>query len=282
MGEWKSILQRSFLLFFTDFISWNYTSKPGLFIKLARSLRQPNRDSRHLDRTTMSGSLNRVKFDPLAATLLWHSQHSDQGSASVSVSVRPEKMASGSFPTKTLVIVYIVGFVLAAWIILLNIYDKEKKTYKWDKPWVPAITRRDAAAMPFFPVFLLLPAILWPLLVAGCILVLILSGLWLTLGSATSCCGIPLSGKKEAKASGDSDSDTTRDLELGDVADGEGGDAPGGGGEEEVGPDRATVRSAASIESERPPPYASVAPDEDGEGETDGLLRKGDTIGRTV
>lgn len=280
--EGKSILQRPFLLLFKQISFLNYFSKPGPFIKLARSLRQPNRDSRHLDRTTMSGALNGLEFDPHRSWLAETSQHSDQGSVSISFSVQPDEMASSSFPTKTLVIVYIVGFVLAAWIILASIYDKETKTYKWDKPWVPAITRRDAAAMPFFPMFLLLPAILWPLLVAGFILTGIVLGLGVTLGSATSCCGIPLSGKKEAEAGGGNDSDTTRDLELGAVADVENGGVPGDGGEEEVGSDQASVRSAASAESERPPPYASVAPEEDGEGETDGLLRKGATMGTAV
>lgn len=180
-------------------------------------------------------------------------------------------MASGSFPTTTLVIVYIIGFIIAARIIFGQVYPGDGKTANWDLPWVPAVTRRDAAAMPFFPVFLLLPAILWPLVVAGFVLVLVVSGLCVTLGSATSCCGIPLPRKKEAESGGSSD--TAPDLEMGAVAGGEEGGAPGGG--EEVVSDRASELSSASAESERPPPYASVAPDEDGEGETDGLLAKG-------
>lgn len=245
------------------------------------TLRQPNRDSPHLDRTTMSGAINGLKFDPRqswpAEALLWHSQHSDQGSVSFEIEIHPDDaMAPSSFLTTTLVIVYIFGFIVSAWIILSNIYDKEKKTYKWDKPWVPAITRRDGAAMPFYPIFLLLPAILWPLVVAGFILVLIVSGLFIVLGSAlgsaTSCCGISLLSRVEqGEAGGD---ETTRDLELGVVAGGEAGGVPAGGGEEEAGSDRASVRSAVSAESELPPPYASVAPEEDGDGETDGLLRK--------
>lgn len=179
-------------------------------------------------------------------------------------------MASGSFPTTPVVIVYIIGFVIAAWIILCQALRGDGKTAKWDQPWVPAVTRRDAAAMPFFPVFLLLPAILWPLVVAFSVLVLIVSGLWLTLGSATSCCGIPLPRKKGAEAG--ADGEAAPDLEMGAVADGEdGGTAVGGEG---VSSDRASELSSASAESERPPPYASVAPDEDGEGETDGLLAK--------
>lgn len=181
-------------------------------------------------------------------------------------------MASGSFPTTTLVIIYIIGFIIAARIIFGQVYPGDGKTANWDLPWVPAVTRRDAAAMPFFPVFLLLPAILWPLVVAGFVLVLVVSGLCVTLGSATSCCGIPLPRKKEAESGGDS-SETAPDLEMGTVAGGEDGGAPGGG--EEVVSDRASELSSASAESERPPPYASVAPDDDGEGETDGLLAKG-------
>lgn len=220
----------------------------------------------------MSGALNGFKLDHssswTAEILRWHSTHSDAGPPS-SVSAHHDDMASGSFPTTPVVIVYVIGFVIAAWIILCQVFPNGKTT-NWDQPWVPAITRRDAAAMPFFPVFLLLPAILWPLVVAFSVLVLIVSGLWLTLGSATSCCGIPLPRKKEAEAG--ADGETAPDLEMGAVADGEdGGTAVGG---EEVGSDRASELSSASAESERPPPYASVAPDEDGEGETDGLLTK--------
>lgn len=227
----------------------------------------------------MSGAPNGFKSGTRqswpAEALLWHSQHSDQGSVSFEVEVRPDDaMAPSSFLTTTLVIVYVFGFIVVAWITLSNVWDKEKKTYNWDKPWVPAITRRDGAAMPFYPMFLLLPAILWPLVVAGFILVLILSGLFLVLGSAlgsaTSCCGISLLSQTEQAEAGE----PTRDLELGAVAAGGEGGVPGGGGEEEAGSDRASVRSAVSAESELPPPYASVAPDEDGEGETDGLLRK--------
>lgn len=183
-------------------------------------------------------------------------------------------MASGSFPSTTLVIVYVVGFLIATYLILLGVYDSETKTKtsKWDKPWVPAVTRRDACAMPFFPVFYLLPAILWPLVVAFAVLVLIVSGLWVTLGSATSCCGIPLSRNKQDD-DGDGGGEEARDLEMGVVADGEDGSAPGSG--EEVGSgDGPSVGSVASIETEEPPPYASVAPEEDGDRETDGLLGK--------
>lgn len=183
-------------------------------------------------------------------------------------------MASGSFPSTTLVIVYVVGFLIATYLILLGVYDSETKTKtsKWDKPWVPAVTRRDACAMPFFPVFYLLPAILWPLVVAFAVLVLIVSGLWVTLGSATSCCGIPLPGNKQAE-SDSGDDDEARDLEMGAVADGEDGGTPGGG--EQVGSeDRASTGSSGSAETEDPPPYASVASEEDGDRETDGLLGK--------
>ncbi|KAG6366114.1 hypothetical protein INS49_000290 [Diaporthe citri] len=178
-----------------------------------------------------------------------------------------------AFPSTALVIVYVVGFLIAAFLILLGAYDSETKASKWDKPWVPAVTRRDACAMPFFPVFYLLPAILWPLVVAFAVLVLIVSGLWMTLGSATSCCGIPLPGKKEDEGAGGGGGEEARDLEMGAVADGEDGDAPGGG--EEADSDRDSVRSAVSAGSERPPPYTSVAPEEDGDRETDGLLGKG-------
>lgn len=181
-------------------------------------------------------------------------------------------MASGSFFSTTLVVVYLVGFLIATFLILLGAYDSETQASKWDKPWVPAVTRRDACAMPFFPVFYLLPAILWPLIVAFSVLVLIASGLWMTLGSATSCCGIPLPRKKQAEGSSGG-SEEARDLEMGAVADGEDGGPPGDG-EAAGDEDRNSVRSAASAESEDPPPYVSVAHDEAGGRETDGLLGK--------
>lgn len=187
-------------------------------------------------------------------------------------------MASGSFPSTALVIVYVVGFLIATYLILVGAHESDSETKasssKWDKPWVPAVTRRDACAMPFFPVFYLLPAILWPLVVAFAVLVLAVSGLRMTLGSATSCCGIPLPRKEREEGAGGG-GEEARDLEMGAVGDGEDGSAPGGDGGEEVGSeDRASVGSAASAESEHPPPYTSVAPDEDGDRETDGLLGK--------
>ncbi|KAI7782476.1 hypothetical protein LA080_013475 [Diaporthe eres] len=182
-------------------------------------------------------------------------------------------MASGSFPSTTLVVVYLVGFLIATFLILLGAYDTETQASKWDKPWVPAVTRRDACAMPFFPVLYLLPAILWPLIVAFSVLVLIASGLWMTLGAATSCCGIPLPRRSQDEGSSSGGAEEARDLEMGAVADREVGGATDGG--EEVGSeDRASVGSVASAESEDPPPYASVAPDEAGHRETDGLLGK--------
>lgn len=169
-----------------------------------------------------------------------------------------------------LVIVYIIGFVFATSVIMQHAHDPETKTYKWDQPWVPGITRRDACAMPFFPIFFLLPAILWPLVLAFGILVLAIAGLWMTLGSATSCCGIPIPrSKKQAEGDG-GDAETPRDLEMGAVADGEDRRAAPDSGDDNS--DRASVRSAASAESERPPSYASLAPYENGGGETDGLL----------
>lgn len=177
-----------------------------------------------------------------------------------------------SFLSIVLIIAYVIGFLIATLVIFSNTQDPETKKTKWDQRWVPAVTRRDACAMPFFPVFFLLPALLWPLVVAGWILILVVSGLWLTLGSATSCCGIPLPRKKQAEGGGGEDG-TPRDLEMGDVAGGEDGDAPGVDGE--AGPDQTSVSSAASAESEHPPPYASLASDEVGERETDGLLVKG-------
>lgn len=225
----------------------------------------------------MSGALNGLKLGHsslwAAAILQGQATHSNAGppsSVSVSVSAHTDDMSSGSFPTTPVVIVYIIGFVIAAWIILRQVFPGDGKTANWVLPWVPAVTRRDAAAMPFFPVFLLLPAILWPLIVAAFVLALILSGLWVTLSSATSCCGIPLPNMKEGEAG---EGETAPDLEMGAVAGGEEGGAPGGG--EGIGSDGASELSSASAESERPPPYASVAPDEDGEGETDGLLAKG-------
>lgn len=92
----------------------------------------------------------------------------------------------------------------------------------------------------------------------------------MTLGSATSCCGIPIPRSKKQAEGGGGDGETPRDLEMGAIADGEDrGAAPDGGDNDS---DRASVRSAASAESERPPSYASLVPHDDGGGETDGLL----------
>lgn len=92
----------------------------------------------------------------------------------------------------------------------------------------------------------------------------------MTLGSATSCCGIPIPRSKKQADGGAADGEAPQDLEMGAVEDE--GAAPDGGDDDF---DRASVRSAASAESERPPSYASLAPHEDGGGETDGLLGKG-------
>lgn len=152
-----------------------------------------------------------------------------------------------------LILIYIVGFLITAVIITQNAHDSETKTTKWDQPWVPGITRRDVCAMPFFPIFFLLPAILWPLILASGILVMIAAGLCMVFSSATSCCGIPLPRGDEQ---GEGDSEGNRDLEMGPIRSAEGGDATGGGDDE----------------SEHPPSYASLGPRQDGDGETDGLL----------
>lgn len=208
---------------------------------------------------------------PMAAALLWHSQHSGYSSTSGSDHADAHEMSHHSKVTTILLsIVYGIGFIVMLWGIKRKVYDSKTKTATWDQPWVPAATRRDAAAMLFFPVFLLLPAILWPLVMACWILMLMVSGLSLTLGTADSCFGIPLPHKKQAEADGE-DSAMTRDLELGAVA----GDRSIPEGGEEVDTDRASVGSAASAKSERPPSYTSAAPDEENEGETDGLLDKG-------
>lgn len=175
----------------------------------------------------------------------------------------------GISPSILLIVPYIFGFIITAFITIGHAHDSETKITKWDQPWVPSITRRDACAMPFFPFFFFLPAILWPLVLAGWILVLIATGLWMTLGSASSCCGIPLPKRKQADGDGGG-GEAARDLEMGAVDDsGEHGDAPGGGDGDSDG---ASVRSATSAKSERPPSYASLEPREDADGETDGLL----------
>lgn len=158
-----------------------------------------------------------------------------------------------------LIFVYIVGFSVVTVIIMCcacGNYD-ETETTQCDPPWVPGITRRDACAMPFYPIFFLLPAILWPLVLALGILFVIVAGLCVALSSATSCCGIPLPrGKEEAQGDGGA----PRDLEMGAVGPSEDGGSHGGGGDDE---------------SELPPSYASLAPHEDGGGETGGLLGQG-------
>lgn len=157
--------------------------------------------------------------------------------------------------------VYVVGFFLATLSIMGAGLDSETNQRTWDRPWVPDITRRDICAMPFYPIFFLLPAIIWPLVLAVLILFLICAGLWLFVGlvlsSATSCCGIPLPHNDKGQADGDGE--PPQDLEMGAVGSAEDGDATGGGDDE----------------LEHPPSYASLVPREDGDGETDGLLSQG-------
>lgn len=206
----------------------------------------------------------------------WHSSQSGHGS---SPNHPNETQHHSDVPWVPLLVVYIVGFVIATLILFARAHEPETKSTRWSQPWVPAVTRRDACAMPLFPVFFLLPAILWPLVLAWCVLVLVGTGLWLTLGTATTCCGIPIPRRLKTEDDGDGDGgEEQRDLEMGEVEGGEAGDSPVGGGGgvgDEVNSDQASVCSASSSSgSERPPSYSSLAPDEDGDGETDGLLDK--------
>ncbi|KAG8166996.1 hypothetical protein KVR01_002685 [Diaporthe batatas] len=159
-----------------------------------------------------------------------------------------------------LILVYILGFLTAAVMTIRHAHDSDTGSTNWDQPWVPGIARRDACAMPFFPVFFLLPAILWPLILAGGILLAAGAGLCMMLSSATSCCGIPLPRGDKKQAGGDGE--LPGDLEMGAGS----GSAEGGDGRAAEGSDK---------ESEHPPSYASLGPREDGDGEADGLLGQG-------
>lgn len=141
-----------------------------------------------------------------------------------------------------LLVLYGLVFLIAA-VILLVVSTTSDDESKWNMPWVPAVTRRDACAMPFCPIFYFLPAIFWPLTIAYFCL--------RPLGSAKTICGIPLRRKKHTET-GSGDSETTPDLELGIVAGG-GGGVPDGG--EVGGSGRAKVRSADSPGLDIPPPY---------------------------
>ncbi|KAI3395123.1 hypothetical protein diail_1738 [Diaporthe ilicicola] len=143
-----------------------------------------------------------------------------------------------------------------------------------DKPWVPARARGDACLMPLFFV---LPAFFWPQVFPAMILgflYLTLSslgrGLWSLAGTATSATRRQSDKAAEPTAAASS----SPDLEMGPVVacgeDGE-GDEPDGGVDDS---DSAGVRCSGSGESDRPPSYASLPPDEDGDGEADGLLAK--------
>lgn len=101
--------------------------------------------------------------------------------------------------------------------------------------------------------------------------------------SSTSCCGIPLRRRRSgsdgaAAAATDAAASSDPDLEMGPVdthgEDRVGGVQPDGGADDSD--TLAGVRRAGSGESERPPSYTSMPPDEDDSGEADGLLAKND------
>lgn len=149
-----------------------------------------------------------------------------------------------------LLALYVLVFIVFA-LGICTIQSQESERFP---RWVPAVTRRDACAMPFLPIFYLLPAIFWPLTIAYYCLhsAKTICGIPLRpLGSVKSICGKFLRRKKHTET-GSGDSETTPDLELGIVAGG-GGGVPDGGGE--GGSGRAKVRSADSPGSDIPPPY---------------------------
>ncbi|KAK7722060.1 hypothetical protein SLS63_009341 [Diaporthe eres] len=191
-----------------------------------------------------------------------------------------------TIPIVVISIVYGVGVLVCALILRCANHPAGPG----EASWVPRWARRDACLTPLFFV---LPAFFWPLspavmtlLILGFFLRALTDGLsgWLCnmFRSSTSCCGIPLprrrTGSDGAASAADTPASSDPDLEMGPVdASGEdrvGGVQPDGGAE---GSDMlAGMRCAGSGESERPPSYTSMAPDEDDSGEADGLLAKND------
>lgn len=181
-------------------------------------------------------------------------------------------------------VLYAVGFLICCCILA----GSGNTTSLRDKPWIPARFRGDACLRPLF---LVLPAFFWPLVLALYLMFLFLKGLfylvWHLIGSATTCCGIPLPewwtrivGDGPAAASSEAD------LEMGSVVpstEDEGDDEPDGGKDDTypVG-----VRSTGYGESERPPSYTSLRlhrdEDDDDSGEADGLLDKSTEGGREM
>lgn len=198
---------------------------------------------------------------------------------------QPPNNDSDESPHKVAFIVlsvfYCLGFLISTCIVFGNAYNSQTKTYNWDQRWVPSLVRRDACLMLFFPIVFLLPAFLWPLVVASWILYQLYK-VALRLAyvvsdaarSATSCCGVPLPRRDRPGPDG---ATAPVDLEMGVAVCSEGEGALSDDGSEIVS-DGASVRSAGSCKSDRPPSYTSVQPDEDGEhsgGEAEGLLAKG-------
>lgn len=182
-------------------------------------------------------------------------------------------------PIVVISIFYVVGVLVGCSYLRCVSYAADPGEARW----VPAWARRDACLTPLF---FALPAFFWPLLppvmalcVAAFFLRALADGLWNMVRSSTSCCGIPLprrrSGSDGADAAAAAAADSSDpDLEMGPV------DACGEHLARGVQPDGgvddcdtlAGVRGAGSGESERPPSYTSIPPDEDDSGEADGLL----------
>lgn len=190
-----------------------------------------------------------------------------------------------TIPIVVISIFYVLGVLMGCSILRCVSHPAGPR----EAQWVPAWARRDACLTPLFFV---LPALFWPLLppvmalfIGGFFLRALTDGLWNGLwnivGSSTSCCGIPLPQRRsesiEAGAAGAAAS-SDPDLEMGpvDACDEHrvGGVQPDGAADDS---DTLTVvRCAGSGESERPPSYTSMPPEEDGSGEGDGLLTKND------
>ena len=169
-----------------------------------------------------------------------------------------------TFLTVALSVGYTFGVVVSC-IALTTIYPTARLR---EKPWIPARARGDACLTPLFFV---LPALLWPL-TPGAFLVSHL------VRSATTCCGFPLPRRLVGRDwNFAAAAPSAPDLEMGPVvasaAEDGAGSGPGGGKDDST---PAVVRSAGSGESQHPPSYISLPPneDEDDSGETDGLLAK--------
>ncbi|POS73231.1 hypothetical protein DHEL01_v208376 [Diaporthe helianthi] len=194
---------------------------------------------------------------------------------------RPEEDFTDNIPIIFGCVIHIFGIAVCCHFLNTDVHIGKSAR---DKPWIPRLVRGDACLAPLFFVW---PALFWPLVFPMIPLTFVyfflkavINLLWHLVGPATTCCGIPLprSWSRVYDRVTARPASARIDLEMGSVvarAEGDGGDGPNGGMDDSdtVG---ACVRAAGSGESQRPPSYTSIirGENEDGGGETDGLLSK--------